>query len=131
MTPSCGLSRTSVSQPASQSICPSVSQSVRTSVSVPVGQTVKQLVSEAVRPFLHPSVSQPTVMSVSNSVRPSGSHSVNQLNQSVRPSVRSPSVRQSVTHSVGLSVRQLGIARFDLAQDKHCVEQHGADLQSP
>ena len=91
---------------------------------------MKQLVSEAVRPFLHPSVSQPTVMSVSNSVRPSGSHSVNQLNQSVRPSVRSPSVRQSVTHSVGLSVRQLGIVRFDPAQDKHCVEQHGADLQS-
>ena len=129
MTPSCGQSRTSVSQPASQSICPSVSQSVRTSVSIPIGQTVKQLVSEAVRPFLHPSVSQPTVVSVSKSVRPSG-HLVNQLNQSVRPSVRSPSVRQSVTHSVGLSVRQLGIARFDPAQDKHCVEQHGADLQS-
>ena len=90
-----------VRQSVNQLVSQSVLQSVRTSVSVPVGQTVKQLVSEAVRPFLHPSVSQPTGMSVSKSFRPSGSHSVNQLNQSVRPF----SISKVVSHTFSGSVR--------------------------
>ena len=66
----------------SQSVSPSVRQSVLPSL----GQSVSQSVSHSVRPSVRPSVSQ----SVGQSVRPSFSQSVS---QSVCPSLR-PSVRQ-------------------------------------